>query len=409
MQLLKKTPTLNAYLEAADALGWTETLVLDLIERAGGFEQLACDALDVNQLIFINSLSSRPNLEENEPTTISASSLLENSSYMKGLQSDEITVFMEKHEGVIRTALRTHLASISANIINEFFHLNHNLEYEDVKGFLSGEGDYSISLKDVMAGMYYLLLMIMCKIRGGMSALMLKQINFSKVKEIECRDVNIAINGDSAKGESGIFNEDKYLQRIIDDNYIDIIYDGDWTTNPEPVAVTFTAKSHSYHAIPIKLSCDPIHMLTVRGDAAVTADITNKKDEVRIFCEDYSNADIRIDAPSGFWLQVQDHARVVLSGTGSCLEMSASDESMLFAARFVSDNIPVRCDENSFVMVNSENFYDTANINKTDATVINTQVRSNPSYEAWRQRLRDEGIDDGNPDYIFYSKETRVK
>ena len=401
-------PILNDYLEAAYALGWTEPLVLDLIERAGGFEQVICDALEMQELIFTNSLASRPDLEENEPTTIDASSILENTLYMKEMRANDLNAFMGKHKDAIKTALKTHLATISDNIINEFFHLNYNLEYEDIKVFLNEDRDIVIDLEYVLAGVYYMILMIVCRVSGGMSALKLKHIDFSKVKEVECRDVNISINGNAKKGQNGIFNEDNYLQGILENNYIDIIYGSDWATNRAPIAVSFTAKKHSYHATPIKLSCDTINMLTVTGDAAVTADITNKKDEVRLFCEDHSNADIRIDAPSGFWLEVQNYARVVLSGTGNCLDMSTSDESMLFAARFVSDNIPVRCDDKSFVMANSENFYDTANINDMDATVINTQVRSNPSYEAWRQRLRDEGVDDGKPDYVFYSKETRA-
>lgn len=402
-------PTLDDYLKAADALGWAEPLVLDLIERAGGFEQVASDALEANELIFTNSLSSRPDLEENEPTTIDASSMLANTLYMKDMQLKTAIAFIEKHKEAIKIALKTHLATISDNVVNEFFHLNYNLEYEEIDVFLNEDHEIVIDSEDVMAGVYYMLLMIMCSIRGGMSALKLKQINFSKVKEIECQDVNIAINGNSSKGKNGVFNEDKYLQGILDNNYIDIIYGADWATNQEPVAVSFRAKKHSYHGMPIKLSCDTINMLAVTGDAAVTADITNKKDEVRLFCDDHSNADIRIDAPTGFWLEIQDHAKVVLSGTGNCLDMSASDESMLFAARFSSDNIPVRCDDESFVMVNSENFYDTASISEMNATVINTQVRSNPSYEDWRQRLRDEGVDDGKPDYVFYSKETRDK
>lgn len=406
---LDSAPTLDAYLEAAQALGWCKPLVLDVVDLAGGFDQVACDALEASEVIFTNSISSRPDLEENEPVTVDAFSILENTTYIQAMQPDKISAFMDKHIFVIREALKTHLDTISEDIVNEFFHLNYNLEYEDIKVFLNEDSDIDIDLKDVMAGIYYMILMIMCDIRGGMSALKLKELDFSSLKEITCLDVNIAIDGNAPKSKSRILNKDKHLQEIIDNNYIDIIYDNAHKKDRKVVWVGFVAKKHSYLATPIKLACNAIGMLSVSGDATVTADITNKKEDILLYCDDHSNSDIRIDAPKGLHLEVQNHARLVLSGKGRCVDWSVSDESMLFAARFVSDNIPIRCDDKSFVMVNSENFYNTASTLEVNATVVNTQAHSSPDYEAYRQKLRDNGMDDGEPDYEFHSKKTRVK
>ncbi len=400
-------PLVEVYLQNTQKLGWNKELVEALIKMTGGYDDFASQALEAGELIFINSLSSRPDLIWDEPTTTTATSVLAHVAALDESNADVLADLFDTHQEAIKASLLAYLGLVKPDAIDEFIHLTHEMTDDEVSDYFKCNIISHECKRYVVATTYYCMAMILVDMAGGLNSGRLRDLDLSKVTQISCKDAKVVATSKATKKLNGFTGCDESLDTIVKQNTLDLLFNNEGSKRHISY-ISITGNESLFNAVPINIICGQIDYIDAKGEAFLIADIENKKDHVTIRCDDNGVCDIHVSVKGDFDIEVSNNAQLILSGQSSSCEIKLHDNSSLLAARFESPNMNVTCNDDCTAIANSKNFFNNSTTNEINASVINMSVvPEDQGYLNYCQMLRDQGSHDGTPDYHFYTRKNR--
>lgn len=367
--------------------GWDKTLVNSLIELAGGFDAVFEHTAVADELIFVNSMSGRLDLDEDEPSAICSSEVLAEVAFLNKSNADVLSKFFKAHHEAIKASLIRYGENTNTDAKIEFAHLTHRLSDEDdLEVWGSGTLD-SDGMRYVVITVYYQLLTLMVDLQGGFDAKRLSELDLSKVTGFQCMDSQVVFECKSSVKQVGFIDDHQSLEKIYDRFYVELSLRGKGKQR-HIAHVLIRPKDKNFKRFPIRYACKKIKSLIVGGESFVEADIVNKtKNDIYISGFDRSMIDMVISTPKSIELDIADNTIMVAAGECDKTCITLNENAQLFSTKLKTKNRDsIRCAGDNVAFINSE----AVNWEKKRHSDENTVVNN--------------GVIPFDPDYILFLK-----
>lgn len=362
--------------------GWDSTLIDSLIELAGGFNGLCEHTALADKLIFMNSMSGRPDLEDDEPSAICSSVVLADVPFLGESNTDLLAIFFKAHYEIIKTSLIQYAKNTNTDAMTEFMHLTQQLD-GDEDAQVWGDGDLSNeSMRYAVITVYYHLLTMMVELQDGFNAARLSELDLSKVNSFQCIDTQLIFECKPSVKQIGFVGDNELLQKIYDTHYIEFMFSGSGKKKHINYVIIHP-KDKNIKRFPVSYACKKIGFFMVDGASFVEADIVNKtKNDIDIAVFNESMLDMTISTSKEIELYIAGSGIVVAAGECMSAEIEMQDNAQLLATKLkVKDRAFARCIGENTVFINSDVFHWERSKREVKNMVVNNGVVPiDPSY-----------------------------
>lgn len=386
--------TKEQYLEYLISKGWDLHLVSTIIDTAGDYDVLCAHKTAVCELLFINSMSSRPNLKEDEPAALCSSVVLSDIEFLNEANTTTLSKLFSDQRAAISRSLINNWSQLGLDPAVELTHLTHRISDSEVIDFFN-DSDISVeAMRYIIITTYYALLVDLANLQGELNGDRLASLDLSKLKQIQCTNAQLILDSGSQVKLMGFIDDSEMLDQIYRDYYIDFSFgEGAGAGKKYVQYLNLINKDQTAKLLPVKLSCGELTHLMASGRSFVEAVMNNKADKhVALDCVDSSVVDIKLDIGHNFDFNISGTAKVVAVGECGRINMLADEQCTLFGTKLESEHFWSSCSDESKIFVNSVNFTDDKEF-RSDAsgtTVVNNAIiPDHPDYIIHCQEMQE--------------------
>lgn len=355
---------------------WDKSLVSALIEMAGGYDALHEHKTAVCELLFTNSMTSRPDLKKDEPAALCSSVVLSDIEFLDQSNSESLSRLFIDHRSSIQSSLIGNWTGLGLDPVTELTHLTHGISDSEVLNFFNGSDINLEAMRYIVITTYYSLLVELANLQGELNGDRLARLDLTKLKQIHSIDAQLILDSGKQTKSVGFTDDGEMLDQIYRDYYIDFVFSQD-AGEKKVSYMRLINKDKTAKLLPVRLACNELTQLMISGRSFVDAVMNNQTNEqVTLDCLDSSIVNIELNISYTLNFNISGTAKVVAAGDCQHIIMSADEQCTLFGTKLKSENFWSSCSDESRVFVNSINFTDDKEFREdaSTTTVVNNAI-----------------------------------
>lgn len=360
-------------LTSVTSKGWDSELVNTMIELAGGYGPFEQAANSVSGLLFTNSMATRPDLSESEPSILGASVITAHMDFLDKSKAAEMADFFTDNQERIAQSIINYAAHNNQDPVIELTHNAQALTDDEISHVFNGGALSDDAKLEVTASVYSMLLSELVGLTGGLDAYELLELDLSKVDNVTITNSQVVIESKPKTKNIG-FMDEEIIGRIHAEHNIDFGYHFDGTSRYIN-SLCISRKDKGESRLPLRLAFNELIHVLAKGRSFLEAHVTHKSDnKLSIHCADNTVADLFFKVDNVLDLNLSDDSNVAASGEAGRINLLAGGNSYLLATRLWSDFFWSACSDNCTVVVDCENFTDDNHLRTFSQTVVNNAI-----------------------------------